>query len=302
MSIKAIFFILFIGWASLTACSSSHSNTVASASATSDSLELPLPEVPSDVTAPSARAAYYILHFWDALDFTDTVRTRNRDFLEQNFVNFIDFFQYADLADRKKAVDTLLSRARTDEATFNELIDIAEIYLYEPDSPMRSEDDYALFLNYIVETAPNYYDTLGPREQLDQISKNRPGMCAADFSFTTREGKKQTLHGVRSRGDILLIFYDPDCDHCVRVINQFAKDADLNDKIRSGAMTVLAVYSGDNRPLWDKTKSSLPSQWIVGFEPGDMQEQGKFVIRTMPTLYLLTSDHIVKQKEIHLSE
>lgn len=57
--------------------------------------ELPLPEVPALLTAPEERAAYVLEHFWDGMDFRDTLRSRDRLFMEQCFVNFLSLFPHA---------------------------------------------------------------------------------------------------------------------------------------------------------------------------------------------------------------
>ena len=56
---------------------------------------LSLPDVPPSLTAPEERAAYIIAHFWDGMDFGDTLRCRDRAFMEQNFVNYLSLFPHA---------------------------------------------------------------------------------------------------------------------------------------------------------------------------------------------------------------
>ena len=45
--------------------------------------KLPLPEVPSMLTVPEERAEYIIGHFWDGVDFADTLRSHDRLFMER---------------------------------------------------------------------------------------------------------------------------------------------------------------------------------------------------------------------------
>ena len=176
--------------------------------------ELPLPNVPAVLQTPTDRANYIIAHFWDAMDFCDTFRSYNRNFMEQNFSNFISVFPYADEQAQRTAVETLLDKAEADSAAYVLLREIAEKYLYEPNSPMLSEDYYILFLErFINSTILGEYGTIRLHRQLDAARKNRPGMVAADFAYMTREGSNATLHKTATDGDMLLIFYDPDCEH-----------------------------------------------------------------------------------------
>ena len=268
--------------------------------ATADSIpELPLPNVPAVLQKPADRANYIITHFWDAMDFSDTPRSHNKAFMEQNFVNFISIFPYADEQAQQAAVGTLLNKAETDSAAYALLRDIAEKYLYEPNSPMLSEDYYLLFLEHLVNsTVLGEYGTLRLRRQLEAACKNRPGMTAADFAYTARDGNDNTLHKTATKGDMLLIFYDPDCEHCKEIMGELQADKTLSDAVALGSIKVLAIYSGDDYQLWKDTAASLPAEWTVGYESGALQENGLYVLRAMPTLYVLDYNKKVKLKDV----
>ncbi|MCH5335076.1 MAG: DUF5106 domain-containing protein [Alistipes sp.] len=259
--------------------------------------DLPLPSVPSTLRQPADRAAYVICHFWDGLDFSDTARSRERTFMEQNFSTFVSVFPHASDQARRQAVSTLLHKAEADAEAYALLADIAEKYLYEPESPVYSEEFYALFLeHFAVSDILGPYGTIRPRWQLEAVRKNRPGTIAADIRFTGRDGREGTLGQIEAPR-LLLIFYDPDCDHCREVVSSLQGDPVLSRLCKSGRLKVLAVYSGDERKLWADTAPSLPAEWIVGFEPGLIYERGTYVLRRMPTLYLLDSDKRVLLKE-----
>lgn len=231
--------------------------------------------------------------------FADTVRSYNRAFMEQNFSNFISVFPYADEEARQAAVGVLLEKAEADSAAYALLRDIAEKYLYEPHSPMHSEDYYILFLErFVNSTVLGEYGTLRLRRQLEAARKNRPGMVAADFAYTTREGNAATLHKTVGEGDLLLMFYDPDCEHCKETMEELRANEMLSSAVASGRLKVLAVYSGDSHQLWKQTAASLPADWTIGYEAGVLQENGSYVLRAMPTLYLLDRNKKVVLKDV----
>ena len=261
--------------------------------------ELPLPQVPATLQKPADRANYIIAHFWDAMDFCDTLRSHDKNFMEQNFSNFISVFPYANEQAQRVAVNTLLNKAEANTTAYTLLRDIAEKYLYETNSPMQSEDYYILFLErFVNSTVWGDYGTLRLRRQLDAAHKNRPGMTAADFAYTVRQGTSATLHDTDADGNLLLIFYDPDCEHCKETMNELQADQTLSKSVISGKMKILAIYSGDDYDLWKRTATTLPANWTVGYEPGTLQENGSYVLRAMPTLYLLDHDKKVIQKEM----
>ena len=290
--------------------------------------ELPLPDVPLTLREPAERAAYVIGHFWDAMDFTDARRALDRDFVEQNFSNFISVFPYADEGARRQAVGTLLSRAAADSAAYMTVLDVAELYLFDPNSPMRSEEFYLPFLEYATTAqTPFAYPTARLHYQIEAVRKNRPGMPAADFAFVTRAGRATSLRaevealrqkpsGTQPQGrsdarrtdvattehaaeapHLLLVFYDPDCDHCREVMSALQEDAELAHRVADGRMGVVAVYSGEDRTLWERTAATLPEAWTVGYESGLLQDDGRYILRAMPTLYLIGADGRVVLKD-----
>ena len=272
--------------------------------------ELPLPDVPLTLQEPAERAAYVLAHFWDAMDFGDTLRALNRPFMEQAFANFVSILPYADGPARRDAVAALLTAAAVDSAAYATVVDIAEHYLDDPNSPMRSEEDYLLFLEHITTSPPTAFalPLERYRYQLEDARKNRPGMPAADFAFVTRAGQASSLHAeVRAlanlkpsgaaEGRLLLVFYDPDCDHCREVMAALQADAPLARRVAEGALAVVAVYSGEDRALWERTAPALPAAWTVGYESGALQDEGRYVLRALPTLYLIGADGRVVLKD-----
>ena len=265
--------------------------------------ELQLPDVPLSLREPSERAAYILEHFWDAMEFTDTLRSHSSEFMEQAFSNFISVFPYADEQARRISVETLMKRAEADSTSYVLLTDIAEKYLYDPNSPMLNEEYYILFLEQIVSSPVlGEYGTVRPRWQLEAARKNRPGMIAANFAYNTPSGRRTTLNRASSSERMLLIFYDPDCGHCQEILTALWEDELLAQMIADGEMDVLAIYSGEERELWEQTLSHFPDGWKTGYESGKLQENGTYVLRAMPTIYLLDKDKRVVLKDVPASQ
>ena len=133
---------------------------------------------------------------------------------------------------------------------------------------------------------------------IDATMKNRPGTKAAEINFITRQGENTSLYSLDSPQDILLLFYDPDCDECRATIQLLASDDALEEMIQKGALNVLAIYTGDDRALWEETAGMLPESWIVGYDEGEIDETESYIFPGMPTLYLLMPDKTVLLKEL----
>lgn len=262
-------------------------------------LELPLPEIPESMTQPDQKIDYALSHFWDALDFQDTVRVYNRDFMEQNFSNFIHLLSHAAPETSKKAIRILLDKASINSKGLTNIAEIADLYLYEPNSPFKNEDLYALFLNEYREN--DLFDTahrLRYEDQLEEVSKNVRGTLATDFDYVTTDGLRRTLYGTKVSGRILLVFYDPDCDHCKDILSSLFISDKLNGMIKDGELTPLAIYSGDDLELWKKKATDFPSIWTVGYNQGVIEENDLYVLRALPVIYILDADKTVVEKDL----
>src|SRR5699024_5958564 len=130
-------------------------------------------------------SAYVLEHFWDGMDFRYTLRSRDRLFMEQCFVNFLSLFPHALPQSLPSPVGRLLQRAAVDSVAFRLVNSLAEHYLDDPNSPMRNEEHYILFLEALL-SLPGLPEAerIRPAYRLETTRKNRPGTIAADFAYT----------------------------------------------------------------------------------------------------------------------
>ncbi len=283
----------------LTACSASDSSKTSvaeSAVADSDTLGFSLPAVPDTLRSVEERAAYVVEHYWDAMDFTDRRLSLDTAFIEQNFANFISILPVAPEAVADSAVRQLLDRSAVDPDALALITATAETYLDHPNSPMRDEETYILFLRNII-ASPRLSDDekLRPRHRLEEALKNRPGTPATDFSILLRDGSTSTLSKLLSRADAtLLIFYDPDCEHCKQIIGQIAEVS------FPAGVQVLAVDAEEDRDLWQQTAATLPAGWEVGFATTPILDRELYTLPASPTLYVISSEGTVIMKDANV--
>lgn len=263
-------------------------------------LYLSLPKVPSSLRSPVMRANYIVTHFWDALDFkTDTLNTRNPDFMERNLSNYLSLFPIADTATLVSAVNTLVADAGMDTRSLSVLFELVEKYLYEPESPVYNEAHYGFFLDAFLRAPVHEYERMRFTAQHELIRKNRPGTVAADFTYETPKGERMRICETGKGKPLLLLFYEPDCNHCMEVMEELKAMESLNAMVGRGELTVLAVFPGfDERETWRRTLGNLPSSWEVGFNDGTIYTDDLYITRRMPTLYLLDEHRRVIAKDL----
>lgn len=259
--------------------------------------ELPLPVVPDSIRVPADRAGYVMSHFWDSMDFSDSAIIADDAFMEQNFVNYLSLIPHADNDKLPDIINDFLHKAEENRDAYEIIYRLAGVYLNNLDSPMRDEGAYIIFLNHAVGSSQlGEAEKERARFRLEMAMKNRPGDPAPDFRLVTREGKETSLTESLRDGINIVLFYDPDCNHCADVISAIAADAAL------GKANILAVDSEDDRQLWQQTAGLLPDSWTVGFALDAIQDDEVYVFPEMPSIYVIDSKGVIILKEATVAD
>lgn len=173
----------------------------------------------------------------------------------------------------------------------------AESTIGNPESEDYDEVAYCRILQEALEAGIlNEADRIRAEYRLDVAAKNRPGDVAADFRFLLRGSDLQStsLLALNTHKPILLLFYDPDCDHCMETIEKLKRTEipELAD--------IVAIYAEDDNERWAETTDSLPGNWTVGLALDPIQDDETYVFLTSPVIYLLTPEKQVILKDTTL--
>ena len=290
----------------LASCRAKPGTTEARESAPTDSTVVqarvfPFPEIPATLTEAEARKAFLLTHYWDKFSFTDTTLVDNRDVTEQGFVNFIalllDGTTSEELA-RESLKNWCTGFVGKDHAR-RVLTLTTDEYLYNPNSPFYNENLYGLYLEALLGMLPQA-DAMRSSYQfkLGLVKRNNPGNQATDFTYYLPDGRRRTLADTQVKGDrLLLMFYDPECESCHEVLLQMAADATLAEAVRTGKLSVLAVYTEGNDEAWRKTLADMPEGWTVGTDHEAIKTGALYDLKAMPSLYLLDGNKQVILKD-----
>lgn len=263
----------------------------------------PLPAIPDSISVPAQRADFLLTHFWDNVDFNSLKASRSTDFLEQGLADFLSVLPHVSSDSVAVAgFGTMLERVSSNRDAFTVLTGLADDYLSGKSSPFRSDDFYISYLSALSNTKGLLEQQKARIEdKIEMVSKNRIGSVATDFSITTISGVQTSLYEFigEGPGDVLLIFFDPDCGNCEVILGRLGADSKLRDAIAEGALRVLAVYSGDDEKAWRRKAESLPPTWGVALNKGDIEEDDLYYLPEMPTLYLLDSGGMVLDREMN---
>ena len=125
---------------------------------------------------------------------------------------------------------------------------------------------------------------------------NAPGSTAADFSYLDASEQLCSLHAMESAAKLLLVFFDPDCDHCRNILQLLMRNGELSAALDEGRLTLLAVYADGNIDAWETLKGRFPSNWRVGIDLSGVQSEDRYRFDEMPAFYLLDANKRVLLK------
>lgn len=237
-------------------------------------------------------------HYWDHFRFADTTALATADTLAL----LQHFGRYAMLLSMKPAhsqpVRQLMHRAAASRQMMDLFLFLADKVLHDPNSPLRNDELYIPVLEAQL-AAPWYdeYERIASAYDLEMARKNRLGQPAADFCYTTADGRTRSLYELKA-DYTLLFFNNPDCAMCKELREAIASSPSLAPLIESGRLRVLAIYPDEDLTAWHAYRPNIPANWINAYDKGCViREQNLYDINAIPSLYLLDSAKRVLVKD-----
>lgn len=262
-----------------------------------------LPAIPDTLQTVELRSSYLVAHYWDRFSFADSLQFMNQpEMVEQAVVDYVDLFRLVPAAEAENSLSALMDQASVTLNGFLFFYNTLEKYLYDATSPMRNE---ALFIpvlqKMMASNKLNDDDKLRPAMLLKSVSKNKVGSMAADFSYTKPDGSRHQLSEVQTPLTLLL-FFDPECDDCHQVIMRLEKTDVLNQLTADRQLTVLAVYPGENKRLWQTMAQHMLPTWEIGMDESQtIYNKELYDILGFPSMYLLDQHKTVILKDASLT-
>ena len=245
--------------------------------------------IPSSISDPEARRQYMCEHYWDKLNLADSTF-----FAEIDTVQMVEAFMawvgnYMNPNDGSY-VEKFMVKAGQYPHSLRYFAMLAEQVLYDPNSPLRSDELYIPVLQAQVESEwLDKYEKLSPQYNLDLALQNRIGRPANDFRYTTSTGRTGSLYGIKAKYT-LIFFNNPGCTMCKTIREDICSSQLLTELISSGQMKVLALYPDELLDEWHAYKEHIPSNWINSYDKGTViRNKNLYDLKAIPALYLLDS-------------
>jgi len=254
-------------------------------------------EIPSVITDNDLRRKFLLIHFWDNLNLKDTSFTANPIYIREPFREYLDVLVVSGYDESRESVLILTKRVMASQINIIKyFLAVFEESLYNPNSIYKNDELYITFIEEVLKS-----DTL-PFEikerlsfQLNMLVKNRVNTKAANVEFVTSEGKNTSLYNVKSPF-VMLLFYEPDCQNCNIAIEMMKSSNVLKEA--GNKIKVVALYTGDNKALWNSHLKKMSKNWVVGFDSkNSVINNSIYDRRSAPSFYILDAGKTVLVKD-----
>lgn len=256
-------------------------------------------DVPSIYAAPRLRAEYLAMHYWDRFDFADTAFVGSAaNITEQAIVDYFSIFPYTSYETSCNGIKHLLDKAQGNRAMYAFFTSKMEQLLFHPFSQFRNEEFFIPVLEHMVASdSLDVYRKARPKAMLTQAQKNRPGMVAADIHYTTANEASGSLYNLKT-DFVLIFFHDLDFGNSRELAAMIDASQVVKQMITQKKLTILSIYPDTDSDTWKKYLPQMPQTWVHGYDKDlEIRKQQTYVLRIIPTLYLVDKEHKVIMKD-----
>lgn len=262
-----------------------------------------LPSVPDTIRTVEGRFNYVVGNYWTNFNFSDTLFLEIPErACEMALVNYADLLSRLPLAKSAPYLEDFLAKASASAAMQNHMAGLLRKYLVNYDSPLRNHELYICAAEYLKENALDEITRYNAMQDAHLLSLNPQGSVAADFTYFLPDNTGVRMHGVESPYT-LLFFYNPNCRSCQGIIEALKTSTAINRALETGALTLLAIYTQDDSPVWREFIKETPQGWTNGCDNGmKLISENIYDLRNLPVFYLLDSKKRILVKDLPLSQ
>ncbi len=270
----------------------------------------PRAEVPAMLSGQTERISYILDHYWDAF-FSGEWPTDSALVLgvpkmevEENISIYLAILEGLPVPEAQERLRGMFSRIeerqqKDSSSLFYMLFtDSFAECLYDPNSPLRSEDLYLPFVEGLVSSSFTAEDRLAAyRFELEKCRLNPYGSKAPDFKFKDAKGRVHHLYGEEA-GYTILFFSNPGCSACKEIIDQIGSRGYIPGMIERGELAIVDIYIDDDLEKWREHEPSYPRNWVSGYDFAQViNNETLYYVRAIPSIYLLDSQKRVIYKD-----
>ena len=263
------------------------------------------PVVPEAPLLPGGRQdstfayRYFKTHFWDDTDFTDDRLLRTPVF-HNKLKRYFDQVIVQTPDSIIPEIDRIVEKARPNKEMFKYIVWFVTWH-YENSEIMGFDEVFVDVIEKYYATGQSWWTTGTTLDNLVNKAKRiKPlliGKIAPNMVMMDTTGQLVSMNDIKSN-IMILLFWDPDCGHCVEEIPKIRDFYDQN-KEQMG-LEVFAVCSDTSMVKMKKEIKKRDMHWINVNGPrsltGNYHDQ--YDIRTTPVLFILNKNKEIIAKQL----
>lgn len=257
-----------------------------------------IPALAPAMLSDEQKVEYLREHYWDKFDFADTMFIQQIDTSKMLTAFAVYAVGYVPDSLAYKYMPRLMQKASVSKRMYNYFLWLAQTVLYDPNSPLRSDERYIPVLESAVQSEwLDEYERMPYEYDLEIARKNRVGRLANDFVYTLASGETRRMYSIKA--DYTLIFIsNPGCPMCRDVKEQIISSPMLQELIERKELRVLVLYPDADLEAWREHLSDYPSSWINAYDAEQrIDKERLYDLKAIPSLYLLDNQKRVMAKD-----
>ena len=209
--------------------------------------------------------------------------------------------------DKEKAarlVDSIIKDAANDSVVYKKTDAFLDKAFGHPNSIYRNQVLYSKLLKAEINSkwlGSNEKEKV--KERLQLLQQNNIGNPAKDFTYITPIGYERRMYDIKAKF-LLIYFNNPECNACKEMKQALSSSNIINQKLKTGALKILSIYTDKDEKLWLDYLSNYPEGWIQGRDEDENLYKNKvYDLNAIPTVYLLDKNKKVLLKDgVYVSE
>lgn len=258
------------------------------------------PVVPESVDS-TQKYNWYKLHYFDNVDFTDERIVRSPIFHTKLKTYFETLtIQVPDSV--AKAAEFMIEKARASKELFKYTTFYCT-YTIETSNVMCMDQAFVYLADKYYKKGEAFWLNEDQNNRIlkkaDKLRNILCGKTAPNLIMPDINGKTQTLHNIKSEYTVL-IFWDPNCGHCKKVV---PKLSETMDSIPDTKAQVFAVCLENNEPEWKKFVEEKKLDFINVWDPYNQTNFRKlYDINSTPVIFLLDKNKEIVGKQLGVEQ
>lgn len=244
------------------------------------------------------RYLYYKDHFWDGIPPHDERLLRTPVF----HMKLTQFFESVVIQNPDSIIneaERLIAKTNGNKETFKYIV----WYLtttYETSKIMGMDAVFVHLVNKYYRTGmAHWVDTVTLQKIIHRVDILEPlllGKPAPNIVMQDTSGNNLPLHDVKAKY-LVLVFYDPDCGHCKKVMPVLFKE--YSNKLKAKGARVFAVDIEDDEKKWKDYINEQKFDWINARDKGRRYFlRDMYDIYSTPVIYILDENKKIRAKRI----